>query len=104
MISFYGEKTYKCKVCGEEKTTPYNDGLCSICRYKDLVSKVNSLCATCKKKCKQTELITIAKCPEYTPKTSPDVQKGGSELTFSDSRVTHGKKKKKALKRKKRSK
>lgn len=104
MISLYGERYWECKECGEKMTSPRDHGLCSKCMYKDLVSRVNSLCATCRKKCKQTELISIAKCPDYSPKTSPDAQKGASELTFSDSRVTNGKNKKKALKRKKRKK
>jgi hypothetical protein len=83
---------------------PFTRGICSSCMYKDLVSKVNSLCSTCKKKCNQTQLISIAKCPDYTPKSSPDPQKGASELSFSDSGVKTGKKPKKALKQTKRKK
>ena len=104
MISLYGERLWECKVCGEGIKTPTTQGMCSKCLHKDLVSKVNSLCAGCTKKCKQTELIQIAKCPDYTPKRSLDAQKGASELSFSDSGVKTGKKPKKALKQAKRKK
>ncbi len=104
MISFYGEKTYECKVCGEANDKPFSGGLCSKCMYKDLVSKVNSLCDGCRKKCKQTELISIAKCPDYTPKVSFKVPSKPAELSFTDSGVNTGKKPKKALKQTKRKK
>jgi len=85
MRSMYGEYLYKCKVCGDESKTPTTQKMCSKCRYKDLVSKINSLCVSCKRKCKQTELIQIAKCPSYSPKTSREGLEGASEHTLLDS-------------------
>jgi len=104
MISFYGEKTYECSICGAANDRPFTGGLCSKCMYKDLVSKVNSLCEGCRKQCKQTELISIAKCPDYNPRMSSGAQKGASGLSFSDSGVMTSKKPKKALKQTKRKK
>ena len=104
MISFYGDKTYECKVCGEVNDRPFSGGLCSKCNYKDLVSRVNSLCEGCRKKCKQTELISIAKCPDYNPMVSFKVPSKPAELSLSDSEVSTSKKHKKALKQTKRKK
>jgi len=104
MISLYGEKIYKCKICGGIKDTPFSEDVCSICRYKELVSKTNSLCLDCKKKCKQSSLISIQHCPDYNSKTSFKVPRKPVEPSSSKSQVSTSKKPKKTAKRKKRKK
>jgi len=104
MISFYGEKTYKCEKCGSDSTHPFSKGLCGPCTYKELISHINSLCDTCKNRCKQTSLISIAKCPEYTPKKALDARKGPVAARSTKNGVGTKKKPKEALKRTKRKK
>jgi len=112
-MSFYRERNYECKVCGESNDMPFTDGLCSKCTYKDLVNKVNSLCKGCWNKCKQTELISIAKCPDYSPRRMSQLGIGEWPLSkpkhliepsSPDSEVKTTKKPKKALKAVKRKK
>ena len=92
-------------MCGEPQDNPYSDGLCSVCTYRELVKETNSLCATCKKKCKQTALISIATCPDYVFKKPSDAQKQPLAASSPAPSVKTSKKPKtakKALKAKKR--
>jgi len=104
MVSFYGERTYTCEKCGGESLHPFTQGLCGTCTYKELISHVNGLCDTCKNKCKQTALVSIAKCPTYTPKMPPDAQKGPVLSRSVQRRLAIQKEPKKALKQTKRKK
>ena len=104
MISFYGDNIYKCEECGKTSDYPFTDGLCSTCTYKNLVSKINSLCDSCRKKCKQSSLISIQHCPNYNQKVSFKAPNKPSEPSLTKTEVSPKKKTKKVLKQTKRKK
>jgi len=104
MISFHGDRSYKCKVCGKIEEDSFVDGVCSACLYKEKVSKTNSLCEECKKKCKQSSLVSIQYCPEYVYSRPKITQKQGIATRSRDLGEKTSKKPKEALKRKKRKK
>lgn len=107
MMSFYGERNYKCKVCGKTNDIPFTENLCSECTYKKLVNKTNSLCEGCWNKCKQSALISIQHCPDYSPRKMSQLGIGEWPLdkpkhligpSSPDSSVKTSKKPKKTLK------
>lgn len=108
MKDHYGYKSHSCIECGEKNPTPLPDNLCSKCRYKALTSIENALCSTCRKRCKQTSLIKIAACPQYTPtaahRSLSERKKAPKVDTLSENRGKTPKKPKKALKKPKKEK